>query len=103
MKEVTIPNVVSVLSSVFDPEVGINIVDLGLIYDISIDGLNVRIVMTMTTPACPMGPYLTQAAERAMRSQLPAVGSFQADIIWEPEWNPSMMSLEARRQMGWRA
>ena len=102
MDKITTANVVAALNGVFDPEVGINVVDLGLIYRIEIQGRDLRVAMTMTTPACPLGSYLSQAAERAIRSKIPEVMGFDVELVWQPQWNPSMMSQAARREMGWR-
>jgi metal-sulfur cluster biosynthetic enzyme len=93
--------VLSALRQVFDPEIGINIVDLGLIYDVEITAdEEVHIAMTMTTPACPLHSYLSLAAEDAIRTSIPAVRSVTVDLVWEPPWQPAMMSPEAKRQLG---
>jgi len=94
--------VVEVLSGVFDPELGVDIVALGLVYDIQIQDNDLRIVMTMTTPACPLNSYFTQNIERTIRQRIPNISHCEVDFVWQPQWDPSMMSEEVKLQMGWR-
>jgi len=89
------------LKGVIDPEVGVNIVDLGLVYDYRIEADRVVVVMTMTTPACPLGGYLMDEVRETLLREVPGVGEVAVDLVWEPAWEPSMMSEEARRQLGW--
>ena len=86
-----------VLRAVIDPEVGMNIVDLGLIYDIAVDAHVVHVVMTMTSPACPMGELIVDEAEEALSAVLPAGIAIDIELTWSPAWDPSMMSDAARR------
>ena len=88
------------LREVIDPELGINIVDLGLVYGITIDDARVRLEMTMTTPACPLLDYLKQLVLSAVTSRIPEVEEIDIDVVWEPPWNPDMMSDQARTQLG---
>lgn len=90
------------LRDVVDPEVGVNVVDLGLVYGIEERDGDVRIALTMTSPTCPLHEYLSTHAERAVRRALPNVHSVRVDIVWEPPWRPDMMTEETRRQLGWR-
>lgn len=94
--------IVAALRTVLDPEVGINIVDLGLVYDIEVQDRDIRLTLTMTSSACPLGPYLQKSAERAIRTRVPSTGSLEIAMVWQPAWDPAMMSSEARRLMGWR-
>lgn len=87
------------LRQVLDPEVGINIVDLGLIYRIKVEETHTRIVMTMTSPACPLVDYLKELVTSAISEHVPDVTDVQIVIEWEPPWDPEMMSDEARRQL----
>jgi metal-sulfur cluster biosynthetic enzyme len=87
------------LRQILDPEVGINIVDLGLVYRIEIEGTRARIVMTMTSPACPLVDYLKELVTSAISEQVPGVTDVQIVIEWEPPWDPEMMSDQARRQL----
>ncbi len=89
------------LSTVDDPEVGMNIVDLGLVYRIDIAAELVRVELTMTTPACPMGDLITENAHRAVRAALPEGVAVEVALVWEPPWTPDMMSESARQRFGW--
>lgn len=97
----TTDEVLQILRQVIDPEVGINIVDLGLVYDAAVDGNDVDIKMTMTTPACPLSKHLTEQAEMCLRRSLPTLKAVTIELVWEPEWNPMMMSWEAQARLGW--
>jgi len=89
------------LAEVNDPELGINVVDLGLVYGIEIAGAAVRVKMTMTSPACPLHEYLSKAAEEAIRRHFPDVTEVQIEFVWDPPWEPARMSEAARKQFGW--
>lgn len=88
------------LRHVIDPEIGVNIVDLGLVYRIEMEGARARIAMTTTSPACPLAEYLKDLAASAVRRHVPDVGDIDIDLVSEPPWDPDMMSDEARRQLG---
>lgn len=87
------------IRQVYDPELGINIVDLGLIYDVSIDGNNVDVTMTLTTPGCPMHDTIAGGVERVLKGH-PEIGEVNVHVVWEPRWNPEMMSEEAKEHLG---
>ncbi len=87
------------LRHVIDPELGINIVDLGLVYAIAIDGSRVRVVMTMTSPACPLGGYLQDLVDSTVKWRVREVEDVEIVLVWEPAWSPDMMSAEARHQL----
>ncbi len=89
------------LRQVIDPELGINIVDLGLVYDVQMSDGNVRVALTLTTPACPLHTYLTSAAESAIWQDVSDVKSVDIQLVWNPPWNPMMMTDAAKRQLGW--
>lgn len=89
------------LRSVDDPEVGMNIVDLGLVYRIDIAPELVRVEMTMTSAACPMGDMITDNARRAVSAALPESMAVDVELVWEPPWTPDMMSESARQTFGW--
>jgi metal-sulfur cluster biosynthetic enzyme len=95
-------DVLQTLRGVNDPEVGVNIVDLGLIYSTEIHDDSVRIVMTMTTPACPMHSYLTEEVREAILSQHEEVENVNVELVWDPAWSPQMISEKGKRQLGWR-
>jgi metal-sulfur cluster biosynthetic enzyme len=95
-------DILRVLHAVSDPEVEVNIVDLGLIYSVEIDGGRVRIVMTMTTPACPMHSYLTEEVREAILAEFEEISEVEVQLVWEPAWSPKMISERGRRQLGWQ-
>jgi len=86
------------LREVVDPELGVNIVDLGLIYEIKVDGGNVKILMTLTTPGCPMAAGFVQEVERKIR-QLKGVKKVVVDLTFDPPWTPDKMSKEAKKKI----
>lgn len=89
------------LKHVLDPEIGINIVDLGLIYDVKVDDGNVHITMTMTTAGCPLHASISKGAEEAVK-QLPGVDNVNVELVWEPAWTPDRMTDWARKELGWK-
>lgn len=89
------------LGTVQDPEAGMSIVDLGLVYGVAFDGKRVRVEMTMTSPACPVGPYLVDESAAAIRAVAPAGMDVQVDLVWDPPWTPERMSPEAQARLGW--
>ena len=97
---VTYDGVIAALKQVLDPELGINIVDLGLVYEAQVLDDHVLITMTMTTPACPLGAPLVDEAAYAVE-QLTEAASVDVQLVWQPAWNSMMMSLEAKQQLGW--
>lgn len=89
------------LRSVDDPEVGMNIVDLGLVYRIDIEPERVHVEMTMTTPACPMTGLITEDAQRALTATVPPGCRVDIELVWEPPWSPQLMSETAKLAFGW--
>lgn len=89
------------LREVIDPELGVNIVDLGLVYDVSVSEGRVAIEMTLTTPGCPLGGFLEDQI-RASLAVLPQVRDLQVRLVWEPAWEPQAMGEAAKQQLGWR-
>ena len=88
------------LRQVYDPEIGINIVDLGLIYDADIsDSNDVLVTMTLTSLGCPLGPVIVQEVQSALRD-LPAVGEIDVKLVWSPAWSPDLMSDDAKDELG---
>jgi FeS assembly SUF system protein len=93
-------DVVEACRSVFDPEIPVNIFDLGLIYTIDIDAENaVRVIMTLTAPGCPVAGEMPGWVADAV-SALPGVKTVDVDLVWEPPWGMEMMSDEARLELG---
>lgn len=82
-----------------DPEIPVNIVDLGLIYDVRILEDLVQVKMTLTTQGCGMGGYISQEAEEQIRA-LPGVRSAHVEIVWDPPWDPTMISQEGKKTLG---
>jgi len=89
------------LRSVDDPEVGMSIVDLGLVYRIDVTAERVRVEMTMTTQACPMSDLITDNARRAVVALVPDGVRVDIELVWEPFWTPDMMSEAAKQTFGW--
>ena len=89
------------LQAVEDPEAGMSVVDLGLVYSIALEPGRVRVEMTMTSPACPAAPYLVDEAAAAIRAVAPEGADVRVDLVWEPPWTPERMSPEARSRFGW--
>ncbi len=78
-----------------------NVVDLGLIYGVTVEDSRVHVTMTMTTPACPMGTYLTECARQAVRNRVPEAADVEVELVWDPPWHPGMMSETAKEHFGW--
>ena len=92
--------VVEALRSCFDPEIPVNIYDLGLIYDVKVDASGaVEIRMTLTSPQCPVAQSLP-AEVQAKVKEVPGVTEAKVDVVWEPPWDPAKMSEAARLQLG---
>jgi metal-sulfur cluster biosynthetic enzyme len=89
------------LKNVYDPELGINIVDLGLVYDVEVSPAgDVHIEYTLTTMGCPIGPLIEQQMQ-ALLENIPGVSSVQAEMVLRPAWSPEMMSEEAKAALGY--
>ncbi|MBK8595539.1 MAG: SUF system Fe-S cluster assembly protein [Holophagales bacterium] len=92
--------VVGALKKIYDPEIPVNIHDLGLIYSVNVaDGGAVQVTMTLTAPACPVAGTLPGEVERAVRS-VDGVSEAKVELVWDPPWNPGMMSKMARVMLG---
>ncbi len=92
--------VTSALRAVLDPEVGINIVDLGLVYGIDLDGARVHVRLTMTTPTCPLGEQIADEAAGAVRD-VEGVQDVTVELVWDPPWSVERMAPAAREALGW--
>jgi len=92
-------SVLNALRQVIDPEIGCNLVDLGLIYDIAITGAKVKVTMTLTTPGCPMHESLCQGVQMAVLN-LEGIDDVDVDLVWDPPWHPSMMTEVGRAMTG---
>ncbi len=94
--------VIAALRECYDPEIPVNIVDLGLVYDVQIKNDEVHVKMTLTAPGCPMHSTITQNVKQKIE-QVKGVRRAAVEIVWEPEWTPERMSLDAKRQLGMQA
>ena len=102
--ELTLPREIAVretLQKVIDPEIGESIVDVGLIYGIEADEGAISIRMTMTSPACPMGEMILDEVHAELVHAFPEA-EIDIEMVWEPAWNPDMISPEAKARLGWK-
>jgi metal-sulfur cluster biosynthetic enzyme len=97
---VTPEEVRDTLRQVVDPELGANIVDLGLVYDIQVIGARVFVTMTLTTPLCPMNEMISDAVRQVV-GVLPGVSGVDVELVWTPPWQPEMMSRQLKEMLGW--
>jgi FeS assembly SUF system protein len=89
------------LKQVYDPELNINVVDLGLVYGTDIDPEgNVHVTMTLTSPGCPIGPMVGEMVQDAL-APVEGVKDVNVDIVWSPPWRPEMMSEDAKLELGY--
>ena len=95
----TMGDVREVLKNVYDPEIPVNIVDLGLIYDVQVNDGDVYVQMTLTAPGCGMGPMIAQQAEWAI-SELDGVEDVQVEMVFEPQWTPDLISEDGKKLLG---
>ena len=91
--------VYTALKQVHDPEVGINIVDMGLIYGIELEDNKVDVYMTLTSPGCPAGPQILGEIDTKVR-ELEGVEEVDVNVVWSPPWTPDMLSDEAKDELG---
>jgi metal-sulfur cluster biosynthetic enzyme len=96
---VTLDQAKLVLRRVKDPELNLNIVDLGLIYDIQVDGADINVDMSLTSPGCPSGPEIMGEAEKQLRT-VPGVGEVKINLIWSPPWTPDRIEPRVRTYLG---
>ncbi len=89
------------LRVVVDPEVGVNIVELGLVYQVEVTPAEVKVLLTMTSPACPLSDLVIADAENALQEVLDPAIQVTIELIWSPPWEPAMMSDKARETLGW--
>src|SRR5207249_11391805 len=94
----TVDGVMNALRNCYDPEIPVNIVDLGLVYNVAIDEDNVKVRMTLTTMRCPAHAYLMHQAQTEIE-KIPALKTAEADIVWDPPWTPDKMNREARKRL----
>ena len=98
--KVQVDQVIEALREVFDPEIPVNVYDLGLIYDLQVnDDNHVSVTMTLTAPGCGMGPYIAQNAEWRI-AEVEGVEDVQVEMVFDPPWNPDMVTPEGRTLLG---
>lgn len=96
---ITEESVMNALKTVMDPEIGIDIVNMGFVYDVKIDGDDVKVAITLTAQGCPLHDTIKQDAERAVLQHTGAA-SATVNVVFSPPWNPNMMSDEAKKRLG---
>ncbi|OGC75717.1 MAG: aromatic ring hydroxylase [candidate division Zixibacteria bacterium RBG_16_40_9] len=97
---VTREQIYEALKDCYDPEIPVNLVDLGLIYDVQVNEQGkVEVKMTLTAQGCCMGQYMAQDAQSKILA-LPGVTEANVELVWDPPWDPSKMSVEAKKQLG---
>jgi metal-sulfur cluster biosynthetic enzyme len=96
----TVEEVTEALSNVIDPELGLDFVELGLIYGVEIAGGDVQVTFTLTTPACPIGPQVTEQIEEFV-GELDGVDSVESSMVFTPPWTPDKMSEDAKFALGY--
>ena len=87
------------LKQVEDPELGLNIVDLGLVYDVEVEGSNINVRMTLTSPGCPVGPQILNGSKMVLQD-LEGVEEVNVELVWEPFWSPDRINPDYRAILG---
>jgi metal-sulfur cluster biosynthetic enzyme len=95
----TVDEVMDALTNVIDPELGLDFVELGLVYGVEVDGGDVNITFTLTTPACPIGPQVTEQMEEFV-GELDGVEAVECEMVFVPPWSPERMSEDAKFALG---
>ena len=93
--------ILQALRSVIDPEVAMNILDVGLVYRITVDERKLHLQVTMTSAACPVADVILEDIESALEHEMPPEIQIEVEVVWEPPWTSDNMSDEAKRFMGW--
>jgi len=91
--------VIEALRQVYDPELGLNIIDLGLVYDTRIEDGHVHVTMTLTSPGCPVGPQIKRGVREVLR-KLEGVETVDVDLVWTPPWSIDRLSEDAKMELG---
>ncbi len=100
MSQVTVDDVQEALENVIDPELGLDFVELGLVYDISVEGEDVAITFTLTSPGCPIGPQVSEQMEEFV-GDLEGVSNVKTQMVFTPAWTPDLMSEDAKFALGY--
>ena len=96
---VTREHVLEALKDVFDPEIPVNVVDLGLVYDVNVEDGDIDIKMTLTFAGCGMGPYIAQQAEWRL-AELEGAEDINVEMVYDPPWTPDMISEDGKKSLG---
>ena len=99
IKELTEDDIIEALRDVYDPEIPVNVYDLGLIYEIKIGEGNVYVQMTLTAPGCGMGPYIAQQAEWRI-ADVEGVGDVEVEMVFDPPWTPERITDDGKKLLG---
>ena len=91
--------VIKALKKVYDPEIPINIYDLGLVYGVEVYGSRVKVRMTLTAPGCPMAAYLPALVEEVIKQEVPEAEDVEVEVVWDPPWSPRRVTEEGRRRL----
>ena len=100
MKQINKENIIEVLQECYDPEIPIDLWNLGLIYNISIEDNDIDITMSLTTPGCTMGQYMADDIKSKLIEQLKNVRNVNVEVVFDPPWQPEMMTDEGRKKLG---
>lgn len=92
--------VMAALAAVKDPELNVSIVELGLVYGVDVTDEELRVTMTLTTAACPMGEYLAGTVYETLRDRFPEGGKIYVDVVWDPPWSPEKISKKGKNALG---
>jgi len=98
--KITTDQVTACLESVTDPELGISVVDLGLIYNVLVEGNKISVDMTLTNPSCPMAGLVAGSVEEALRAAFPEA-EVEVSLVWDPPWTPERLTESGRAQLGY--
>ena len=99
LETVTKEDVLEALRDVYDPEIPVNIVDLGLVYEVAVADADVEVQMTLTFAGCGMGPYIAQQAEWRL-AEVEGIEDINVDLVFDPPWTPDMITEEGKRLLG---
>lgn len=94
------PDLLEALKGVNDPELGVNIVDLGLVYRAELGPEGIEVALTLSTPSCPLGEMIVEEVREALRTKFAHSPLIRVDLVWDPPWTPDRMSEAARRTLG---
>ncbi|AKG38791.1 MAG: metal-sulfur cluster assembly factor [Infirmifilum sp.] len=100
MSTITKEAVIEALKEVYDPEIPFNVVDLGLIYGVEIEGKKVKIRMTLTAVGCPLSYFLVEMVKDVVKEKVPGIEEVEVDLVFDPPWTPDRMNPEVRKLLG---